>query len=77
MDIEGAVCFDNPSFKNSIIGVTTDGRLVYSYERMVVDLMEEEGWSEEDAIDWISYNTIRSLDYIENGPIVVYENYED
>ena len=30
---EDAVVFDNPNFDNSIIGVTTDGNVVYDYAK--------------------------------------------
>ena len=35
--------------------------------------MEDEGWSYDDAVDWIEYNTIRSLPYAgEKAPIIMY-----
>ena len=71
------VKFENPSFEGAIIGVTTDDRYVYSYEQMIHWLMKEEDWSEEDAIDWIDYNTIRSLGYIEDAPVIMYEYWEE
>lgn len=30
---EDTIVFDNPSFDNSIIGITTDGQAVYDYEK--------------------------------------------
>lgn len=55
---EGAIVFDNTSYDGSIVRVTTDGRVVYDYDKMIEELMHDEGWSYEDAIDWIDYNTI-------------------
>jgi hypothetical protein len=70
---EDAIVFDNMSYDGSIVGVTTDGRVVYDYDKMVEELMDDEGWSYEEAIDWIDYNTIRALPYAgENGPIIMY-----
>lgn len=70
---EDAIVFDNMSYDGSIIGVTTDGRVVYSYDMMVEELMQDEEWSYEDAVEWIDYNTIRALPYAgENGPIIMY-----
>lgn len=67
------IVFDNPSFDNSIIGITTDGQAVYSYDLMVKELMEDENLSEQDAIDWIEYNTLRSIPYAGTmAPIVVF-----
>ena len=71
---EDSLVFDNPSYDNSIVGVTTDNRVVYDYDKMIVELMEDEGWSYDDAVDWIDYNTIRSLPYAgEKSPIIMYE----
>jgi hypothetical protein len=70
---EDAIVFDNMSYDGSIVGVTTDGRVVYDYDKMVEELMQDEGWNYEDAVEWIEYNTIRALSYTgENGPIVMY-----
>ena len=70
---EDAIVFDNPSFDNSIIGVTTDGNVVYDYDKMVEELMKDENLSEQDAIDWIEYNTIRAIPYAgEMAPVIMY-----
>ena len=70
---EDAIVFDNMSYDGSIIGVTTDDRVEYSYDKMVEELMQDEEWSYEDAVEWIDYNTIRALPYAgPNGPIIMY-----
>lgn len=70
---EDAIVFSNLSYDNSIVGVTTDNRVVYDYDKMIAELMEDEGWDYDDAVDWIDYNTIRSLPYAgEKAPIVMY-----
>ena len=70
---EDAIVFDNMSYDGSIVGVTTDGRVVYDYDKMVEELMQDENCSYEEAADWIDYNTIRALPYTgENGPIIMY-----
>ncbi|MBQ0014692.1 MAG: hypothetical protein KBS82_05140 [Oscillospiraceae bacterium] len=73
---EDTVVFDNPSFDNSIIGITTDGSAVYSYDNMVREYMDEYGCDEQQAIDWIEFNTIRSIPYADGMgvmPTIVYE----
>ena len=71
---EDAILFDNVSYDGSIVGITTDGRVVYDYDKMVEELMEDEGWSYEDAAEWIEYNTIRALPCAgENAPIIMYK----
>ena len=70
---EDSLVFDNASYDNSIVGVTTDNRVVYDYNKMIVELMEDEGWSYDDAVDWIEFNTIGSLPYAgEKAPIIMY-----
>lgn len=62
------------SYDKSIIGFTSEeGRAVYSYESMVQEYMEDEHCSEEEAQEWVDYNTMRALPYGDKGhnPIVI------
>ena len=69
---QGAIVFDNPSFDNSIIGSTFDGRAIYDFDCMVEEMMEDEDLSREDVIDFVEYNTIRSLPYAGRyAPLIV------
>lgn len=71
---EEALVFDNASYDNSIIGISTDGRVVYSFEKMIKEFMSDENVSEMEAIEWIEYNTIRALSYMgDNAPIICEE----
>ena len=71
---EDSIIFDNPAYDSAIIGVTTDGRIVYDYITMVYDLMVSDSMSYEDAIDFIEYNTIRSLPYAgSDAPIIMHK----
>lgn len=71
-DYDSIVIFDNPSYDNSIIGVTSDlSTLVYDYTLMVKEFAEENECSEEEAEEFIQYNTIRAISYCGNTPIVV------
>lgn len=76
---EDALKFESPSFDSAIVGVDYFGRLIYDYEKMVAEFMETNNVTEEEAIDFIDYNTIRSLPYYgDNVPIVMImygENY--
>lgn len=73
MGYEGTVILENPSFNEAIIGVTEDRRLVYSYEKMIVELLEKEAMSPEEAQEFIDYNTVRAIPYMgEHRPIIVY-----
>ena len=69
------VIFENPSYKTALVGVWEDNdcvcHAVYDYDKMVECLMEEDGMTDEDAMDFISYNTIRALPYIPKAPIII------
>ena len=72
---DDAMVFDNYAYDNSIIGETFDGRAIYCFEQMVQELMSDEGFDELEAIEWIEYNTIRSLPYFgDKAPIIVHFN---
>ena len=70
---EGVKFLTNYSYDTALIGVTTDDRAVYDFDLMVQWLMDEEGFTEEEALEWIEYNTNRALPYMgADGPIVMY-----
>ena len=63
---------ENPSFDNSIVGLTEDGRLVYSYDKMVRELRKDDKISTTEAMEFIDYNTIRALSYYrDRAPIII------
>lgn len=73
MGCENSVVFDNPDFDQAIIGISEDGNVVYDYDLMVEELIKNEDMTYEEAVDFISYNTIRVIPYINNPkPIVMY-----
>ena len=65
--------FSNPSYNNSIIGISYDNRVIYDYDLMIEELMEEEDLSFEDALEFLEYNTLRALPYMGgDAPIILY-----
>lgn len=70
---EGTVFLQNYSYDDALIGVTDDGRAVYDFDKMVSWLMETEGFTMDEAVEWIEYNTIRALPYMgEGAPIIMH-----
>ena len=67
-----AIKFTNPSYNTAIVGTTWEGNLVYDYDKMVEYLLD--CMSEEEAIDFIEYNTLGILPTIpiENRPVILY-----
>ena len=70
-DLEEIAYFVSPSYDTAFVGVSVDGRVIYDFELMAEYLMKEEDMDYEEAVDFIHYNTIRSLPYIENSPIII------
>lgn len=61
------------SYDSALIGVSEDNRAVYDFNKMIEYLIEKEGWTAEEAIEWIEVNTLRALSYMGDGvPIIMY-----
>lgn len=67
---EDVILFENPDYESAFIGISTGGQAVYSFDKMVDCLMTEDEMTEEEAIEFIEYNTIGSIGF-EGSPIVV------
>lgn len=66
---------DKPEkYQDAIVGLTYDGNhIIYSVEKFIECLMKED-MTEEDATEWISYNTARAIHYMgEYAPILMNE----
>lgn len=74
MGHEDSIILDGPEFDDAIIGVTDEGQVVYDYDKMVLSMMQQDNISEEEAIEFIEYNTIRALPYAgEYAPIIMHQ----
>lgn len=70
---EDVVILENYSYDDALVGVTEDGRAVYDFDKMVSWLMETEGFTQDEAVEWIEYNTIRALPYFgPDAPVIMY-----
>lgn len=75
---EDVIVFENFGYDDALIGVTEDNRAVYDFDKMVEWLCEKEGFSPEEAVEWIEYNTIRALPYAGSGaPVIMYRLMEE
>ena len=77
LGLEDAVVFSEPAYEDAIIGISHDRRVVYEYNKMVEGLLAHEDLTEEQAREWIDYNTLRSLRYNDKAPIVIFSIEED
>lgn len=77
-DYEDSVVFENPDFSQAFIGVSQDGRAIYSYNNMIAWLCTFDEMTPEEAMEWISYNTLRSIPHMgDKAPIICYDISED
>lgn len=72
MGYEDLIVFENPDYDSAIIGVSNDGRAIYSYDLMIEHLIVTDGMTVEEAVDFIDYNTLGVLGR-DDSPIVLYE----
>ncbi len=74
---EDSVVFKNPDYLDAVVGVSEEGRVIYSYERMIRCLKVTNGMDREEAAEFISYNTIGALPNAGDlGPIVMFDLFE-
>lgn len=74
---EDVIILKDFSYDSALVGVSDDGRAIYDYDLMIEWLMEENGWSAEESIDWVCYNTMRAIPYMgEGAPIIMHRLYD-
>lgn len=60
------------TFDRAILGLTSDGRIVYSENKILVALQEVDGMDYEEALEWYEYNTARGVAYAgKKAPIII------
>lgn len=70
---EGMTFLINHPYTSAIIGVTHDDRIVYEYDKMIEYLMDREGWTDSEAIEWIETNVIPAIPFMNpNQPVILY-----
>lgn len=69
---EDAKIIDDDRLLDAVIGLSQDGRVVYSYDKML-DCLIKDGMPEDSVADFISYDIERFLIYAgEKAPIIVH-----
>ena len=70
---EDVVIIEGDFYDDALVGITDDGRTVYDFDLLVECLMDHDGMGEEEAIEFVEYNILRSLPYLgRKAPIVMY-----
>ena len=65
-ELNQIIVLEGDEFADGAIGLSEDNHVIYDYNKTVESLEKCNNWSEEEAIEWIEYNTIRSLAYMDN-----------
>jgi hypothetical protein len=65
------------TFNQAIIGSDPDGRVVYSSNKIIRAFMSEDGMSQEEAIEYYEYNTLGTIQPMDNPdkPLFVYDEF--
>lgn len=70
--LDDTVVLESPSYISAVVGISTDGRLIYSRDLMVRYLCKTDGVTELDAEEFIDFNTVRALPYMGGkAPIIM------
>lgn len=78
LGLEDSIVFENPSYDSAIIGYDENsGRIIYDYEKMAEHLMDEDGMTYEEAVEFIDYNTVRACPYIGEGAPIIMRSIEE
>ena len=72
---EDVLLLEDHTFDKSVIGISVDGRIIYSLEKMVEEFCEDEECDELEAFEWLDYNTMRALPYMgSRRPIIMVDS---
>lgn len=73
---EDTTVFECSDYCTAFIGTDlSTGRAIYEYDLMIKHLMNREGMSQDEAIEWIDYNTLGALPSIPNAPIILRKSF--
>ena len=70
---QDSVVYQNPDFDQAIIGVDANSNaVIYDFDLMVQDMSKKDGVTQEEATEFIQYNTIRATPYMpQPRPIIL------
>lgn len=74
---EDVIILKDYSYDSALIGVSDDGKAIYDYEMMIEWLIEEEGWTIGESVEWLEYNCLRAIPYMgDRAPIIMHRLYD-
>lgn len=73
LGFDDAIIFTDPSYEDAIIGISLDGNVIYDYDKMIKYLIDKNHMTYDDAVEWIDYNVISQLLYVDKKlPIIIH-----
>ena len=70
-DETSVIVFENPDYSDALIGISSDNRAIYSYDKMIECLMNEDKMTYDEAVEFIDYNTLGAF-YSAMQPIIMF-----
>jgi hypothetical protein len=62
----------NATFDRAVLGLSSDGRIVYSESKILLALQDVDGMDYDEALEWYEFNTARGIAYAGRyAPIIV------
>lgn len=61
---------------DAIIGVSTSNNIIYGFDKIIQILMDRDGMTYEEAVEYFDYNIDRVLPYMVEGFPVIIKNIE-
>lgn len=71
---EDSIVLEIPDFIDAVVGISQNEQVIYDFEKMVEHLVIKENMTEDEAVEFIEYNTINALPYMgDKRPIIMYK----
>lgn len=69
---EETTYFTGEDYADAIIGISTDGNLIYDYDKMIEHVVNEHGMTSDQAVEYIEGEVVYMLPYMGDGhPIIM------
>ena len=74
---EAIILEPRSTFNRAIIGSDVDNRIVYSSNKIIRAFMDEDGMTEQEALEYFEFNTLGTIQPMDNPnkPLFVYDEF--
>ena len=74
------IILEGDEFADGAVGISYGNHVVYDYQKLIESLSKHNNWTEEEAMEWLDYNTLRALPYMKadgKEPIIMIDRFSD